>query len=137
MTGIEIIGFAIILLYSVIILIQVQKGTNLFDKKGLGVFALTTQKSRDQIYQVLFSLCHDKKYSVEFFDVEKGRILLSENPTLFHGGFFYPITISPRENGVLEIKISVKSKLLFSGILIFRRHRNLVNLIKLGLAAAN
>jgi len=133
MTGSTIIGIALILLYHVYLISEVQNGKNLFNKKHLRISSFKTRKSNEDIYQLLFTMCPNTKYSIEFLDKEKGHILLSESITLLHGGFFYPITISPAQDNTTEVTIGVKSKILWSGFLVFKSHRNLYNLIKLGL----
>ena len=78
--------------------------------------------------------CLLSKYTVEFVDMNRGFTILSEEPTLFHNGFFYPIYIIERKNNT-EIEVYIKRKWIFLGPLIRRHHRQIFYLLTLSLSS--
>jgi len=123
---------AILLGYTIMGITKSLTGKSLINRKPGHSLKLTSDLSKVEIFSRLYKLCLSTKYTVEFVEINRGLIILSEETTLFHNGFFYPIYIIEKENSI-EVEVYIKHKWIFPGLLIRRYHRQIFYLITLSL----
>ncbi len=106
--------FILIFLFVTLIVSVMRSSKKLLTKKPKNLLRLTSSKNPQVIIKAIIKFAADKKYEIDHFDADEGKIILSKPLGLFSNGFFFPIYIT-QENENTLIEISIVSKAIQIG----------------------
>ena len=98
-----------ILLFVLVIVSVMRSSKKLLTKKPKNLFQIISSQKYRVIIKAIIKFAADKKYEIDNFDAEEGKIILSKPLSFFSNGFFFPIYISQEKEETL-IEIGIVSK---------------------------
>lgn len=130
MTNWQIISVAIILLYTILAVIHSLRGDYLLNKKPKQTKIIKSTLTKNEILSIIVDVCLSTKFTIEQFNIDEGFVLLSEETTLLHSGYFYPLYLSGTEREI-QVEVGAKSKWLVKDISFNRHHNQIYSLLSL------
>lgn len=98
------------LLFVTLIISAMRSSKKLLTKKPKNLFQITSSQRYQVIIKAIIKFAADKKYMIDHFDADEGKIILSKPLGFFSNGFFFPIYITQEnENTLIEIGIVSKA----------------------------
>ena len=102
-------------------------------KKPKRLHAFTTAQPPEAIIEAIRQKVPDSDYALDSIAEENPRLMLSTPPSAMTWGFFYPIYLTPQDDGQTLVEVGIESKLVQMGPLVKQQHEACVVFVKASL----
>jgi len=99
-------------------------------KKPRYIESFSTKTAPKDVLKAITYFALHSGMDIDVFPESENRITLGDRLTIWSFGFFYPIYISKKDNGITLVEIGVKGKASVTGTVAFRYRMKVVNGIK-------
>ena len=118
-----------IVLFIFLIVSAMRSSKKLLTKKPKNLFRIYSTQKLQIIIKSIIKFSADKKYEIDYFDADEGKIILSKPLGFFSNGFFFPIYLTQEDDKIL-IEIGIVSKAVQIGPIPKRNLERCINGIK-------
>ncbi len=136
MSNLLIICGALFLLYTFFSVSHSFKGLSLLNNKPDDYKTIKTNLNSNDFFSIILDICLHLKYTLEVFDIEKGVIILSEETTIMHSGYFFPLYFKNSDNELI-IEVAAKSKWIVKDIHFKRHHNQIYSILSMAIINKN
>ena len=112
-------------------------GASLLSKRPHRVISFLAKSSPDTVLRQIIAFAKESGYGVDAVDEASSRAVLSDKMSWrrMSGGFFYPIILTAKGDGVTKVEVGIKSRFLQVGPIVTKEHRRCIGGIKARLRA--
>lgn len=114
----------------ILIIVSMRSGKSQIETKPSDLMSLETPIDDKLALETIVNFAQQTGYSIDTIDESTKRICLSDSATLTSWGFFYPIFISRKSNGLTLVEVGIRSKWVMVGPIVSQHHEKCFNGIR-------
>ena len=103
-------------------------------KKQKFIVSFITSKEPKDALSSIVRYALTRGFYIDYYPNEMDNIVLSDKPTIWSSGFFYPIYLSKSDDGQTLVEVGVRGKVSIIGSFAFRYRDRVFNALKAAVA---
>ena len=120
----------VILVTLFLVIAEFRKPSSVLKNKPKKLFTFKVKISPDEAIKEICAFGKAYKYSVAEILPDQSRIVLGDESSLFSYGFFYPVYLTPQQDGELLFEVGIASKAIQIGPVVWQRHQKFHDKLK-------